>query len=113
MREDLRELVDVTRGEVLGGLPVALAQPRGDLGAQQIDVTVQDAPLEGDLALALGAAVDARAQVVVGELVGVVQLVPGREQVVVGEDRELLGLLRCQQAVREDAGSTSSGRDAP
>src|SRR5665213_1665274 len=80
VREDLRELVDIARGEVLGGLPVALAQSRGDLGAQQVDVPVQDAPLEGDLALALGAAMDARAQVVVGELVRVVQLVAGGEQ---------------------------------
>ena len=47
--------------------------------------------------------VDARAQVVVGEVVGVVELVPGRQQLVVGEHAELLGLLR-EQAVRDDAG---------
>ncbi len=101
--EDLRELVDVARGEVLGCLPVALAQARDDLGAQQVDLAVQDAALEGDLALALAELVDALAQLVVGELRGVVGLIARRQQVVVGQDGELLRELG-EQLVRDDGG---------
>ena len=75
MREDLRELLDVARGEVLGLLPVAIAQARDDLGAQQVDLPVQDAAPEGDLALALRALVNALAQLVVGQVPGVAGIV--------------------------------------
>ena len=75
MREDLRELLDIARGEVLGLLPVAVAQARDDLGTQQVDLPVQDAAPEGDLALALGALVNALAQFVVGQVPGIAGIV--------------------------------------
>src|SRR5580765_6663490 len=80
MREDLRELLDVARGEVLGCFPVAVAQARDDLGAQQVDLAVQDAPPEGDLALALRAHVDPLAQLVVRALRGVAGVVAGPQR---------------------------------
>src|ERR1700710_330778 len=82
MREDLRELLDVARGEGLGLLPVAVAQARHDLRAQQVDLTMQDAPPEGDLPLALRALVNALAQLVVGQVPGVAGIELGRQRLV-------------------------------
>ena len=95
MREDLRELLDVTRGEVLGCLPVAVMQARDDLGAQKVDLAVQDAPPEGDLALGLRALVDQLTQIVVGQRLSI-GVVSGWDRLVAGLDGQLLGHLREQ-----------------
>ena len=59
MGEDLRELLHVTRGEVLRMPPlIAVMQARDDPGAQQVDLAVQDAPRGNDPPLDLRARVD-------------------------------------------------------
>ena len=62
---------------------------------------MQDAAPEGDLALALRALVDALAQLVVGEVRGVVGIVVGGQRIVAGLHGQLLRQLR-QQLLGDD-----------
>ena len=53
-RKDVRELLDVRAGEDVLAALVLLAQAIHELGAQDVDLAVEDPALVGDLELFLG-----------------------------------------------------------
>ena len=64
-RQDLRQAVDVDLVE--HAAPAGALQPRDELGAQDVDLAVQEAALVADLALLLLEVVDQALQLVVGQ----------------------------------------------
>src|SRR3954471_8540559 len=66
-REDVRELLDVGAGEHGLALLVLLAQPVDELGAENVDLAVQDAAVVGDLLLLLSQLLDEVLELLVGE----------------------------------------------
>ena len=66
-REDVRELLDVGAGEDVLAALVLLAQAVDELGAQDVDLAVEDAALVADLELLLGQLLDQVLQLLIGQ----------------------------------------------
>ena len=67
-REDLGQTLDVGAAEDFLPALVAAAQPVDQLGAQDVDLAVQDAPAVGDLQLLLAELVDQLLELSIVEL---------------------------------------------